>query len=260
MSEPLSNIGLIEPTLNDPLSRAATLSNDHLIVQYREIWNTLSSVDVSDQIEKKNGLSYLSWAWAWGVLMRYYPHATYQFSPDEMHHDATVTVHCTVKIGDCHRSMWLPVMDYKNNSVVAPDSRKVSDTRMRCLVKCLAMFGLGHYIYAGEDLPPSNGNPENAPVEVETRVEKPKPKREKPKAPTAKGDNNIPTEEGAVEVVQKLLEFANKFCTDNAGLVGFWKENKQVIDIIDSNYPAQYEVLKQGFTQLKNKFGGNDNG
>ena len=235
---------------------------DRLIAEYRGIWNTLSSIDVSDHIEKKNGLSYLSWAWAWGVLMRHYPHATYKFAPDEMHHDATVTVHCTVQIGDCVRTMWLPVMDYKNNSVVAPDSRKVSDTRMRCLVKCLAMFGLGHYIYAGEDVPRPSGSTEDAAPAVEAPVENPKhkPKGEKQKAPTTKGDNNIPTEEGAAEVVQKLLEFANKFCTDNAGLIGFWKENKQVIDIIDSNYPAQYEVLKQGFTQLKNKFGGNDNG
>ena len=52
--------------------------------------------------------------------------------------------------------MWLPVMDYKNKAIVTPDTRAVSDTRMRCLTKCLAMYGLGHYIYAGEDLPPSS--------------------------------------------------------------------------------------------------------
>ena len=49
--------------------------------------------------------------------------------------------------------MWLPVMDNRNKAVVNPTSRDVSDARMRCLVKCIAMFGLGHYIYAGEDLP-----------------------------------------------------------------------------------------------------------
>ena len=51
------------------------------------------------------------------------------------------------------RHMWLPVMDHRNNAVQHPTTRQVSDTRMRCLVKAIAMFGLGFYIYAGEDLP-----------------------------------------------------------------------------------------------------------
>jgi len=61
------------------------------------------------------------------------------------------------------------VMDYKNNSIANPTSRQVSDTRMRCLVKCMAMFGLGHYIYAGEELPDSKvdeAEAKVAPVEV----------------------------------------------------------------------------------------------
>ena len=49
--------------------------------------------------------------------------------------------------------MWLPVMDYKNDAKVNPTSREVSDTRMRCLTKAIAMHGMGHYIYAGEELP-----------------------------------------------------------------------------------------------------------
>ena len=49
--------------------------------------------------------------------------------------------------------MWLPVMDNRNNSIANPSSRQVSDTKMRCLVKCFALYGLGHYIYAGEDIP-----------------------------------------------------------------------------------------------------------
>ena len=54
----------------------------------------------------------------------------------------------------------MPVMDHRNNAIANPDARKISDTKMRCLTKCLAMFGLGHYIYAGEDLP------EQEPIEV----------------------------------------------------------------------------------------------
>jgi hypothetical protein len=227
---------------------------------YAEIWTTLSKIDVSKHVEKKNGLSYLSWAWAWGVLMQQYPQADYSFAHSELHPDGTVTVHCAIMIGQCHRTMWLPVMDHRNNAIKNPDARKISDTKMRCLVKCLAMFGLGHYIYAGEDVPSTEQ--ESAPVlsnEEITTLNEPPPKVKKV-TPTKQGPNDIPTEEGAAEVVGKLMEFANKFCADEAGLKSFWKENKQVIDILDSNYPAQYEVLKKGFIELKAKLGGNNNG
>ena len=229
--------------------------------EYRDIWKTLSTIDVSKHVEKKNGLSYLSWAWAWGVLMEHFPNAEYSFSSPELHQDGTVTVHCDVMIGNCHRTMWLPVMDYKNAAVKNPDARKISDTKMRTLVKCLAMFGLGHYIYAGEDINPSTESESVVQLsneELNTLSEPSEPKKKKP-VPTKSGSNDIPTEEGAAEVVGKLLEFANKFCADEAGLVGFWKENKKVIDIVDSNYPKQYEVLKQGFIQLKAKVRGNAN-
>ena len=119
------------------------------------------------------------------------------------------------------------------------------------------MFGLGHYIYAGEDINPSTEQESVVQLsneELNTLSEPSEPKKKKP-VPTKSGSNDIPTEEGAAEVVGKLLEFANKFCADEAGLVGFWKENKKVIDIVDSNYPKQYEVLKQGFIQLKAKVG-----
>ena len=231
-----------------------------IAADYAKIWATLSKIDVSKHVEKKNGLSYLSWAWAWGVLMEHYPHAEYSFSAPEVHPDGTVTIHCDIMIGHCHRSMWLPVMDYKNNAIKNPDARKISDTKMRTLVKCLAMFGLGHRIYAGEDINPP-GEPEVVsqitPEEINALAE---PEVKKKKVATKQGPNDIPSEEGAAEVVTKLLEFANKFCADEAGLVGFWKENKKLIDILDSNYPKQYDILKQGFTQLKAKVGGNTNG
>jgi len=123
----------------------------------KEVWTTLAAVDVSDKINKKGKMSYLSWAWAWAQLMNHYPESTYDFKPVVIDAAGSVEVWCdlTIKEGEhsLTRSMWLPVMDFKNNSVINPTSREVSDNRMRCLVKCIAMFGLGHYIYAGEDLP-----------------------------------------------------------------------------------------------------------
>lgn len=121
---------------------------------FASIWATLSQVDVSGRIEKKQNLSFLSWAWAWGTLMEHYPQAEYSFQePAEAQKDGSVMVYCTVTIDGLSRQMWLPVMDFKNQAISNPDTVQVNKAKMRCLVKCLAMFGLGHYIYAGEDLP-----------------------------------------------------------------------------------------------------------
>jgi len=123
----------------------------------KEVWTNLAAIDCNDKISKKMNLSYLSWAWAWAQLMGQYPESEYDFLEPVIDDSGSVEIWCavTVKDGDksLKRMMWLPVMDHKNNSIIKPSSRQVSDTRMRCLTKCLAMFGLGHYIYAGEDLP-----------------------------------------------------------------------------------------------------------
>jgi len=121
---------------------------------HSEIWKTLSTVNVSQHVEKKGNLSYLSWAWAWGTLMEHYPQAEFEMdSQPSVEADGSVTVWCEVTIDDCVRKMWLPVMDNRNNAVSTPNAREISDARMRCLVKCLALFGLGFSLYAGEDLP-----------------------------------------------------------------------------------------------------------
>ena len=120
---------------------------------FASVWATLSAVDVSGRIEKKQNLSFLSWAWAWGTLMEHYPQAEYSFQEPESATDGSLMVFCTVTIDSLSRQMWLPVMDYKNKAIPNPNAFQLNTAKMRCLVKCLAMFGLGHYIYAGEDLP-----------------------------------------------------------------------------------------------------------
>jgi len=118
-----------------------------------DIWNNLSKIDVNEHTDKKGNLTYLSWAWAWGVLMQHYPNSEYTFKEPVELDNGTVEIWVTLTIEGFSREMWLPVMDYKNKSILRPTTRDISDTRMRCLVKCMAMFGLGCYIYAGEDLP-----------------------------------------------------------------------------------------------------------
>ena len=119
----------------------------------KSVWATLSAIDCSDHIEQKGKLNYLSWAWAWQKLMENYPDSTYEYIPPEFLENGTVEVNVAVTVQGVTHAMWLPVMDNRNKSIVNPTTRDISDARMRCLVKCIAMFGLGIYIYAGEDLP-----------------------------------------------------------------------------------------------------------
>jgi hypothetical protein len=119
------------------------------------VWKTLSAIDCSKHVEKKGNLSYLSWAWAWQTLMEHYPEATYEYFDPTFLENGTVEVSVAVTVEGITHTMWLPVMDNRNKSIVNPTSRDISDARMRCLVKCVAMFGLGIYLYAGEDLPSS---------------------------------------------------------------------------------------------------------
>ena len=124
-----------------------------------DVWIKLASIDVSKKVKKKGGFSYLSWAWAWGVLMENYPDSSYSFKEPVFMSDGSceVWVDVTICLGEnsLTRTMWLPALDFRNKAIKNPSAMDINTARMRCLTKCLAMFGLGHYIYAGEDLPDS---------------------------------------------------------------------------------------------------------
>ena len=140
--------------------------NDKKASFQREVWDNLSSINVNNHVQKKMGLSYLSWSWAWATLMEEYPESTYQFRTEkEDNGTAEIWVVLTIiKDGNrFDREMWLPVMDYKNKSVINPSTRDINDARMRCLTKAMAMVGLGHYIYAGEDIPREDVKAEEKP-------------------------------------------------------------------------------------------------
>jgi hypothetical protein len=151
------------------------------------VWKTLSSINVNDKKEEKMGLSYLSWAWAWGELKSKYPSASYQIHDDIIYPDSTVEVRVTVTVEDQDHMMWLPVMDNRNNAISGPTSRQISDARMRCLAKAIAMHGLGHYIFAGEDIPQSDGE---APQSEEKENPKPTPQK-KEKAPEPPSEEKV---------------------------------------------------------------------
>ena len=118
------------------------------------------AINVNDKTEKKGSLTYLSWPFAWAEFKKVYPEATYDvnkfdgnFCSGNEKMGYMVQTHVTA--GDQTYEMWLPVMDMRNNTILQPRMTEINKAIMRCLTKNLAMFGLGLYIYAGEDLPES---------------------------------------------------------------------------------------------------------
>lgn len=131
------------------------------------IFSTLNSINVNDHIEKKNGLSYLSWAWAWAEVKKAYPEATYTIYENKdglfYHTDGkTAWVKTGVTIEGLEHIEYLPVMDLRNRSipVEAITSFDVNKAVQRSLTKACARHGLGLYVYAGEDLPESEQEPQ----------------------------------------------------------------------------------------------------
>lgn len=170
----------------------------------KEMFEVLFGLDVNSKVEDKNGLKYLSWSWAWAEIKKRYPSAIYEierFGENDAPYlyDETLgyMVFTRVNIDGEEHEMWLPVMDGANKAMldheytyevkkkewdntakryvytketktVAKASMfDVNKTIMRCLVKNLAMFGLGLYIYSGEDLPEDLSS-DDEPVEEKT--------------------------------------------------------------------------------------------
>ena len=116
-------------------------------------YQKLRDIDVSEHTEKKGKFSYLSWAWAVDQLYLNDPDASYEFSEPVKYDDGTMMIYCTVTAFGKPKTMWLPVLDFKNAPITNPNAFNINTTMMRCLVKAIAMHGLGLYIYAGEDIP-----------------------------------------------------------------------------------------------------------
>ena len=147
------------------------------MTENKSVFETLFEINVNDHIEKKKDLTYLSWPYAWAEVKKKYPSATYKIHlfgekqlPYVFDENVGYMVFTDVTINDLTHTMWLPVMDSANKTmksrpytystkfkkdipVEAATMFDVNKTIMRCLVKNLAMFGLGLYIYSGEDLP-----------------------------------------------------------------------------------------------------------
>lgn len=123
-------------------------------------FKTLNAINVNDKTEQKNGLTYLSWAWAWGEIKKLHPDANYTVYENQQGWNyftdgRTCWVKTGVTVNGIEHIEYLPVMDYKNKSIPfeSVTSFDVNKAIQRSLTKACARHGLGLYIYAGEDLP-----------------------------------------------------------------------------------------------------------
>jgi hypothetical protein len=112
----------------------------------------LRKIDVSEHIEKKNDLSYLSWAWAVDTLLQQDPTASWGYSEPKQFGE-TLMVFCTVHAFGKSMTAQLPVINFRNQAIPNPDAMAVNTAMQRCLAKAIALHGIGLYIYQGEDLP-----------------------------------------------------------------------------------------------------------
>lgn len=146
----------------------------------------LYELNVNHKTKEKSGLKYLSWAWAWAEFKKINPSATYSVDlydgkPFLSDKDLGYMVSTIVTVGGLIIPMHLPVLDgankamkaeaytystkYKDKECKAASMFDINTAIMRCLTKNLAMFGLGLYIYAGEDIPSIDDTPELMSIE-----------------------------------------------------------------------------------------------
>ena len=221
---------------------------------YREVWDNLSKMDVSEYTEEKMKLTYLSWSRMWMLLMSQYPQAQYEFIefggvPYKTLPDGSTEVATRITIDNLVREMRLPVMDYKNNPVVNPHARQVSDNAMRCLVKNVAMFGLGISVFAGmsdDTLPDAE------------KDKQPKGKREpEPKVeelePETIIDRSVEHDEGwAKTFVEGTTKVIEAFKT-RQDVVDLYKANSESIGILKDKFPDYKDLLDANIQHHVNK-------
>tara|TARA_R110002012_G_scaffold146596_1_gene304903 strand:+ start:176 stop:841 length:666 start_codon:yes stop_codon:yes gene_type:complete len=209
------------------------------------VWETLAAVDCSDKHAKKGKFTYLSWPWAWERVKKIYPDATFvkhvyenglPYLKDEQGY-AYVQVSVTIK--DQTYTEVFAVLSGGNQSIKNPNSFDVNKAFQRALVKTLAYHGLGHYIYAGEDLPESEKEQEEETPQQKTEAVKPE---------------QIPE---PANPVQKQLLWINE------QIIGFEKhrhmgqhnawasENKETLDVLKDEDKAMYDDLLKNWKKRK---------
>lgn len=219
----------------------------------------LLKLNVNEHVEKKQNLSYLSWAWAWAEALKADPAATFEVKTFDgkpyMEINDTAMVWVTVTMFGKPVTCFLPVMNGANRPITFKgeeiqtrrgpiiekiDSFNVNTAIMRCLTKGLALHGLGLYIYAGEDLP------EDTPTEpVIVKAVTPDGKA------TVDVKVNTEQEDANAELFAESMTTYTNHCTDVKGLNSYWKANQVQLDALKVSHPALYDRVRNRFAELK---------
>ena len=211
----------------------------------KSVFETLSAINVSGKTEKKNGLTYLSWAYAWAEVKKLYSSAQYkvyerdtQYGPVNYFTDGMT---CYVKVGVTIEGLeyieMLPVMDYRNKSIALDKvtSCDVNKTIQRAITKAIARHGLGLYVYAGEDYP------DTAPTQsVQTLVKA---------APEAPVKDTRPVTSQMVDFIRKRVEEHGV----TGDFIDFICESYKVCKLEDLRI-YQFNHIKQNIEKLKTMF------
>ena len=219
----------------------------------------LLKLNVNEHTEKKNGLTYLSWAWAWAEALKADPAATFdvhtfnrdQFTPmPYMDVNGTAMVWVTVTMFEKKMTCFLPVMNHRNQPIQNPDAFQVNTAIMRCMTKALALHGLGLYIYSGDDLPQSDDTPTTM-GELTKKEDGPKYEKiitkTKPRTQPTEWDNSDASRKLFAD---GMIEWTSH-CTTVAGLNSYWKSNELQLDSLKETHPPLYKEVLDRFKTLK---------
>lgn len=239
-------------------------------------WEILSAIDVSDRIEKKNGMSYLSWSWAWAELRRHFPHAWFRKHENAVgfpcFHDPQgfAFVKVTVgldRTGDHEVTETFPVLNHRNQPIQGPNSFEVNNALQRCLTKAIAYHGLGHYIYAGEDMPQEaqaavSGGP-SAPVGgmgTQTHATQPQVASQQaqgqgdPVVVSPDGENRSGS--GTAKVIEDAFMAFMPHCKNITELSKFYSENRAAREYLADKDKAAHDRVVAAFSEKKRAFSG----
>lgn len=221
---------------------------------------SLLELDVKKHVEKKNGLSYLSWAWAWAEALKADPTATFHVDTFQradattvpyMDINGTAMVWVRTTLFGKEMTCFLPVMDHRNKPIPNPDAFQVNTAIMRCMTKCLALHGLGLNVYAGEDLPM---------VESEPKTEEKPAKTEKPPAKAegepGKWQITVKTKPDAtptdfINIVAEMAVVALGQAKSQADVMEIFKVNRSLFDKVKSIDADCHKDLMEAFKTKK---------
>ena len=203
----------------------------------KSVFEVLNAVNCNEHTEKKNGLTYLAWAWAWGIVKKYYPDATYNIYENKdgllYHTDGrTAWVKTGVTIEGQEYIEYLPVMDFNNKSIPVErvTSFDVNKAVQRSLTKACARHGLGLYIYAGEDLPEGE---DEKPAEPKKTASKKKAESAPAPTPEAKAKDD------KLYLVKQLITE----CKTKDDLLKLWEEWPELHEQIKPLFSAKRKEL-----------------